>query len=78
MAWVGIDLGCTNACIATCTQAGPEVIQNDQDGRLTPCCVSFLGTEIFYGEEGKNKLSRNAANTIVETKRLMGESFLIR
>lgn len=74
---IGIDLGTTNSLIAFITPDGhPKVINDTGKGVLVPSVVHFSGAgEITIGNEAKNFLITDPANTIFSVKRLLGRSY---
>ncbi|MEM1214606.1 MAG: molecular chaperone DnaK [Bacteroidota bacterium] len=74
---VGIDLGTTNSLVAYLSE-GEAVAVKDQDGQRTlmPSIVHFTDTQsVVVGEEARQKLVTDPANTIYSVKRLMGKSY---
>lgn len=75
-AFVGIDLGTTNSCIAyidpTTTQ--PQIIPSPSGSWVFPTCVTFDKdhTKRIYGEEARVSSRTNPATTLVSGKRLIG------
>jgi len=74
---VGIDLGTTNSLVAY-IKDGKAVAVKGKDGKstLVPSIVHF-GKDggIIVGEEAREKLISDPANTIYSVKRLMGKSY---
>lgn len=74
---VGIDLGTTNSLVAYMKDGKPEAIKGkDQKHTLVPSIVHFLpnGAKLV-GNDAKEKLRTDPANTIYSVKRLMGKSY---
>jgi len=74
---VGIDLGTTNSLIAFINPEGQAQIINDTGkGVLVPSIVHFSDTgAITVGNEARNYLITDPANTIFSVKRLLGRSY---
>lgn len=74
---IGIDLGTTNSIVAYIKDGNPYAVK-DIKGKntLVPSIVHFEeGGEVVVGENAKEKLISDPANTIYSVKRLMGKSF---
>lgn len=74
---VGIDLGTTNSLVAFINpENNPQVINDTGKGLLVPSVVHFnaLGDAIV-GNEAKQFLITDPANTIFSVKRLLGRSY---
>ncbi|KZT33147.1 actin-like ATPase domain-containing protein [Sistotremastrum suecicum HHB10207 ss-3] len=69
---VGINFGNSFASIAE-NQA--ECIANEDGERQIACAVSFFGEEVYIGNQAKPQLVKNAANTIVGFRNLLGKKF---
>ena len=74
---IGIDLGTTNSLIAYINaQQQAEVINDLGKGVLVPSIVHFhLSGELIVGNEAKQYLIADPANTIFSVKRLLGQSY---
>jgi molecular chaperone HscA len=74
---IGIDLGTTNSLIAYINaQQQAEVINDMGKGVLVPSIVHFHPSgELIVGNEAKQYLIADPANTIFSVKRLLGQSF---
>ncbi len=74
---IGIDLGTTNSLIAYINaQQHAEVINDMGKGVLVPSIVHFHPSgELIIGNEAKQYLIADPANTIFSVKRLLGQSY---
>ncbi|GJV72111.1 putative heat shock protein 70 family protein [Tanacetum coccineum] len=74
---IGIDLGTTYSCVAVWFDKHNriEILPNEQGNSTTPSCVACNETELLVGEGAKNQITRNAANTVFDVKRLIGSRF---
>ena len=74
---IGIDLGTTNSLIAYINaQQQAEVINDLGKGVLVPSIVHFHPSgELIVGNEAKQYLIADPANTIFSVKRLLGQSY---
>ncbi|GJS42280.1 heat shock cognate 70 kDa protein [Tanacetum coccineum] len=74
---IGIDLGTTYSCVAVWFDQHNrvEILPNEQGNNTTPSCVACDETELLVGEGAKNQITRNAANTVFDVKRLIGSRF---
>ncbi|NP_001092168.1 heat shock 70 kDa protein 14-A [Xenopus laevis] len=75
MAAIGVHLGCTCACVAVYKDGRADVVANDAGDRVTPAVVGFLEKEVIVGLAAKQSRVRNAANTIVKVKQILGRSY---
>ncbi|GJJ77249.1 hypothetical protein EMPS_09608 [Entomortierella parvispora] len=69
---VGIDLGTTTACIATCRDDVVQIITNIQGDNLTPCFVSFSDTGLPAGDDAKKQMSQDLSNAPFGAERRIG------
>lgn len=77
-AFVGIDLGTTNSCVAYLDNGRPQVIPNANGSRTTPSVVAFVNetkSSILVGSPAKHQAIANVKNTIFAVKRLIGRRF---
>lgn len=74
---VGIDLGTTNSLVAYIKDGKAEAVKGSGGkSTLVPSIVHFGEEgEIIIGEEAREKLISDPANTIYSVKRLMGKSY---
>uniref|UniRef100_G3Q6K3 Heat shock 70 kDa protein 14 n=1 Tax=Gasterosteus aculeatus aculeatus TaxID=481459 RepID=G3Q6K3_GASAC len=75
MAAIGVHFGYTCACAAIFKDGRAEVVANDAGDRVTPAVVGYRDTEKIVGIAAKQGRIRNAANTIVKVKQVLGRSF---
>ena len=71
---VGIDLGTTNSLVATVAPSGCAVLADGAGRVLLPSVVRYAEGGIEVGWPALASRSRDAANTIVSVKRLMGRA----
>ena len=75
-AYIGIDLGTTNSCVAVMEGNEPTVIINNEGQRTTPSVVAFTdGGERKIGNPAKRQAITNPHKTIFSIKRFMGEKY---
>jgi len=74
---VGIDLGTTNSLVAFINpESNPQVINDTGKGVLVPSVVHFHPDgSVVVGNEAKDYLISDPANTIFSVKRLLGRSY---
>jgi molecular chaperone HscA len=74
---VGIDLGTTNSLVAFINpEKNPQVINDTGKGLLVPSIVHFNAQgDALVGNEAKEFLITDPANTIFSVKRLLGRSY---
>uniref|UniRef100_A0A6Q2Y0F7 Heat shock protein 14 n=1 Tax=Esox lucius TaxID=8010 RepID=A0A6Q2Y0F7_ESOLU len=75
MAAIGVHFGYTCACVAIFKDGRAEVVANDAGDRVTPAVVAYRDTEQIVGIAAKHGRVRNAANTVVKVKQVLGRSF---
>lgn len=72
---IGIDLGTTNSCVAIFDRQGTHVIENAEGKRTTKSIVCFTEHEILVGEPAARQGFTHPADTIFDSKRLIGRDF---
>lgn len=75
---VGIDLGTTNSLVAIIhpETKQPVALKEHNSSSLVPSIIHFTQHgEVIVGEEAKQYLETDPANTIFSAKRLMGKSY---
>ncbi|ONH96105.1 hypothetical protein PRUPE_7G108000 [Prunus persica] len=74
---IGIDLGTTYSRVAVWQKDHVEIIHNDHGNRKTASYVAFTETDETHlvGDAAFNQVVRNTANSIFDTKRLIGRRF---
>uniref|UniRef100_A0A8C9TLT3 Heat shock protein 14 n=1 Tax=Scleropages formosus TaxID=113540 RepID=A0A8C9TLT3_SCLFO len=75
MAAIGVHFGYTCACVAVFKDGRADVVANDAGDRVTPAVVAYRETEQIVGIAAKQGRIRNAANTVVKVKQVLGRSF---
>ncbi|XP_020494448.2 heat shock 70 kDa protein 14 [Labrus bergylta] len=75
MAAIGVHFGYTCACVAVFKDGRADVVANDAGDRVTPAVVAYRDTEQIVGIAAKQGRFRNAANTVVKVKQVLGRSF---
>ncbi|XP_028670924.1 heat shock 70 kDa protein 14 [Erpetoichthys calabaricus] len=74
MAAIGVHLGYTCACVAVFKDGRADVVANDSGDRVTPAVVAFREKEKIVGLTAKQGRIRNATNTVVKVKQILGRS----
>ncbi|HVV16372.1 MAG TPA: molecular chaperone DnaK [Polyangia bacterium] len=73
---IGIDLGTTNSVVAIMEGKDPQVIANEEGGRLTPSVVAWDDKgEVLVGQIARRQAITNPENTVYSVKRFMGRRF---
>ncbi|XP_061817226.1 heat shock 70 kDa protein 14 [Nerophis lumbriciformis] len=75
MAAIGVHFGYTCACVAILKDGRADVIANDAGDRVTPAVVAYRDKEQIVGIAAQQGRVRNAANTVVKVKQVLGRSF---
>lgn len=75
MAAIGVHFGYTCACVAVFKDGRADVVANDAGDRVTPAVVAYRDSEQIVGIAAKQGRVRNAANTVVKVKQILGRSF---
>uniref|UniRef100_A0A8C7XGW1 Heat shock protein 14 n=1 Tax=Oryzias sinensis TaxID=183150 RepID=A0A8C7XGW1_9TELE len=75
MSAIGVHFGYTCACVAIFKDGRADVVANDAGDRVTPAVVGFRDTEQIVGLAAKQGRIRNAANTVVKVKQMLGRRF---
>uniref|UniRef100_A0AAQ5YBY5 Heat shock 70 kDa protein 14 n=1 Tax=Amphiprion ocellaris TaxID=80972 RepID=A0AAQ5YBY5_AMPOC len=75
MAAIGVHFGYTCACVAIYKDGRADVVANDAGDRVTPAVVGYRDTEQIVGIAAKQGRVRNAANTVVRVKQILGRRF---
>lgn len=75
MAAIGVHFGYTCACVAVFKDGRADVVANDAGDRVTPAVVAYRDNEQIVGIAAKQGRVRNAANTVVKVKQVLGRSF---
>uniref|UniRef100_A0A3B4XEH9 Heat shock protein 14 n=1 Tax=Seriola lalandi dorsalis TaxID=1841481 RepID=A0A3B4XEH9_SERLL len=74
MAAIGVHFGYTCACVSIFKDGRADVVANDAGDRVTPAVVAYRDTEQIVGIAAKQGRVRNAANTVVKVKQVLGRS----
>src|ERR1700759_2850420 len=73
---IGIDLGTTNAVVAIMEGKDPQVIANEEGGRLRPSVVAWDDKgEVLVGQIARRQAITNPENPVYSVKRFMGRRF---
>ncbi|KAK7149947.1 hypothetical protein R3I94_009306 [Phoxinus phoxinus] len=75
MAAIGVHFGYTCACVAVFKDGRADVVANDAGDRVTPAVVAYRDTEQIVGIAAKQGRIRNATNTVVNVKQILGRRF---
>ncbi|KAI3367004.1 hypothetical protein L3Q82_009634 [Scortum barcoo] len=66
---------CVCVCVCVVQDGRADVVANDAGDRVTPAVVGYRDTEQIVGIAAKQGRVRNAANTVVKVKQVLGRSF---
>ena len=78
-AFIGIDLGTTNSCVAVMEGGVPVVIPGTDGARTTSSVVAFSKRgERLVGNPAKRQVVTNAARTVSSFKRDMGTDYTLK
>ncbi|BFG38605.1 hypothetical protein CerSpe_248790 [Prunus speciosa] len=72
---IGIDLGTTYSCAAVWQADHVEILVNDHGNRTTRSYVTFTDNKRLVGDEAFSQAGRFPANSIFDSKRLIGRRF---
>uniref|UniRef100_A0A8C2IBK1 Heat shock protein 14 n=1 Tax=Cyprinus carpio TaxID=7962 RepID=A0A8C2IBK1_CYPCA len=75
MAAIGVHFGYTCACVAVFKDGRADVVANDAGDRVTPAVVAYRDTEQIVGIAAKQGRIRNATNTVVKVKQILGRRY---
>ncbi|XP_072327055.1 heat shock 70 kDa protein 14 [Scyliorhinus torazame] len=75
MAAIGVHLGGTCSCVAVYKDGRADVVANDAGDRVTPAVVAYRENEKIVGLAAKHGRIRNASNTILKVKQILGRRF---
>ena len=72
---IGIDFGSSKCCVGVLVKGHVKILENETGQKTTPSLVSFSDRERLIGEEARNVASFYPKNTIMCSKKLLGEKF---
>ncbi|KAJ2808730.1 Hsp70 protein that interacts with Zuo1p [Coemansia guatemalensis] len=74
--FIGLSLGNQNSVIAIINKEHQaEVIANEDGEHKTPTYIAFSGEEEYHGSQAKHQIVRNAQNTIMGFRDLLGKQY---
>ncbi|KAJ2659379.1 Hsp70 protein that interacts with Zuo1p [Coemansia sp. RSA 1200] len=74
--YIGLSVGNHNSVIAIINKEHrAEVIANEDGEHKTPTCIAFSGEEEYHGSQAKHQFVRNAKNTLVGFRNLLGKQY---
>ncbi|MCE2594578.1 Fe-S protein assembly chaperone HscA [Motilimonas cestriensis] len=71
---IGIDLGTTNSLVASVRSGVAETLVDESGQDIIPSVVHYAESGILVGRDAMEFAVKDAANTLVSVKRLMGKS----
>jgi molecular chaperone HscA len=71
---IGIDLGTTHSLIATVRSGSAETLPDSAGRHLLPSVVQYQSDTVLVGENAYQQATKDAENTVVSVKRLLGRS----
>ena len=72
---IGIDLGTTYSCVGVWQDDRVQIIPTADGARTFPSYVAFTSTSLLTGHAAKQQAHLNPANTVFDSKRLIGRRF---
>ncbi|CAG8955180.1 hypothetical protein HYFRA_00007196 [Hymenoscyphus fraxineus] len=72
---IGISIGNSNSSIAITVDDKAEVIANEDGDRQIPAILSYVDGEEYTGQQAKQQLIRNSANTVAYFRDFLGQDF---
>ncbi|KAJ1932808.1 Hsp70 protein that interacts with Zuo1p, partial [Linderina pennispora] len=74
--YIGLSFGTSNSVIAIINKENrAEVIANEDGEHKTPSYIAFSGEEEYHGSQAKHQFVRNAQNTILGFRDLLGKAY---
>jgi molecular chaperone HscA len=71
---IGIDLGTTHSLVATVRSGSAETLPDSAGRHLLPSVVQYQSDTVLVGENAYQQATKDAENTVVSVKRLLGRS----
>ena len=71
---IGIDLGTTHSLVATVRSGSAETLPDSAGQHLLPSVVQYQSDTVLVGENAYQQAAKDAENTVVSVKRLLGRS----